>query len=121
MAAKEHRKTHDNERTEKMIPLITAETAFRQRVCELVFGFNIFDLVYLLDQMGSSAFKNHLHYCFTVFKNVTQGSEVRRLCVCGNVIHIDYLNIISVDVFLRLGVGVFPLGFVTGLPVLVGS
>ena len=37
MNTKEPRKTHDDERTEKMIPLITAETAFRQRVCELVF------------------------------------------------------------------------------------
>ena len=34
----------DVEQTEKMIPLITGEIAFRQPICELVFGVNIFDL-----------------------------------------------------------------------------
>ena len=32
------------EQMEKMIPLIMAQVAFRQQVCELVFGVNIFDL-----------------------------------------------------------------------------
>ena len=46
MAAREHRKTHVVEQTEKVVPLIAGEIAFRQHVCELVFGVNIFDLDY---------------------------------------------------------------------------
>ena len=45
MAAREHRKAHDVEQSEKMIPFITSEIAFRQHICELVFGNNKFDLV----------------------------------------------------------------------------
>ena len=37
MAATEHRKTHDVEHTEKIVPLITCEITFGQHVCELVF------------------------------------------------------------------------------------
>ena len=33
MDAREHRKDHDVERTEKMIPFITSEIALRQHVC----------------------------------------------------------------------------------------
>ena len=43
MAAREHRKTHNVEPTEKMIPLITGEIGFRQQISELVFRVNIFD------------------------------------------------------------------------------
>ena len=35
---------HDVEQTEKMIPFITSETAFRQDVGKLVFGINVLDL-----------------------------------------------------------------------------
>ena len=37
MAARICRKTHDVELTEKMVPFITSETAFRRTVGELVF------------------------------------------------------------------------------------
>ena len=40
MAAGKHRKMHDGEQTEKMIPLSTGEITSRQHVCELVFGVN---------------------------------------------------------------------------------
>ena len=43
MAAREHRKIHDVKQPEQMIPLITGDIAFRQHVCELVFGVKIFD------------------------------------------------------------------------------
>ena len=36
MAAKEHREPRDVEQTEKMVPVVTREIAFRQHVCELV-------------------------------------------------------------------------------------
>ena len=83
MAAREHRRPHDVERTEKMIPLITGEIAFRQQVCELVFGVHIVDLdlgVHIdsvkqpikRDSVGSgdvshrrtSAFNDRLDHCF---------------------------------------------------------
>ena len=38
--------THNVEQTEKMIPFITSETAFRQNVSEVVSGIDIFDLVF---------------------------------------------------------------------------
>ena len=132
MAAREHRKTHDVDQTDKTIPLITSEIAFRQHVCELVFGVRIFDLDFWIqvdsvkqpikrdDSVGSghvshrrtSAFDNHLHYRFSVLRNQKEGAKVRTFCVCGNVIHIELFKIISARVFLRFGVGVFPLGFV---------
>ena len=114
-----------------MIPFITSETALRSTLSELVFGINVFDLdlgVHVesvkqpikrntvgsghVSRCRTSAFDNHLDYRFIVFENVRQGAKVRRFCVCGNVSHIEQLNIISVDAFHRLGVGVFPLLFV---------
>ena len=44
MVARRHRKIHDVKQWENMIPLITGEVAFRQHVCKLVFGVNIFDM-----------------------------------------------------------------------------
>ena len=44
MVTREHRKAHDVEQTEKLIPFITSEIAFRQDVCEMVFGISVFDL-----------------------------------------------------------------------------
>ena len=44
MAARRHRRIHDVEQTEKMIPLITGPKTIGHRICELVFGVNIFDL-----------------------------------------------------------------------------
>ena len=41
LAARERRKTHDVQQTEKMIPLITGETTFRQRVRELFFWWQL--------------------------------------------------------------------------------
>ena len=44
VAARKRRKIHEVKQSEKMIPYITGDIAFRQHVCELVFGVNIFDL-----------------------------------------------------------------------------
>ena len=85
-----------------MILLITSETAFRQKIWELVFGTDMFDLDLWVqvdsvkqqikrDSLGSehvshrrtSAFNNHVDCCFTVFKNVMQGAKVRMFCVCA--------------------------------------
>ena len=114
-----------------MVPLITCEASFGQHVSKLVFGINVFDLDFGVqidsvkqpikrNSVGSghashrrtSALNNHPDYRFIVLNSVKQGSKVKKFCVCGNVIHIEQFNIISVGVFLRLGVGVFPSGFV---------
>ena len=60
MAGRKHRKIHDVKQSEKMLPFITGEIAFRQHVCELVFGVNIFDLdfgesTFILSNNQSSA------------------------------------------------------------------
>ena len=44
MAPRKHRKSHDVKQTEKVLPLMTGEIAFRQHNCELVFGINTFVL-----------------------------------------------------------------------------
>ena len=46
MAARKHRKFHNGDQTKKITPLITRETAISQQVSELVFGVNIFDLIF---------------------------------------------------------------------------
>ena len=46
LAAREHRKTHDVEQTEKMTPLITCAASFGYQVSQLVYGVNIFDSDY---------------------------------------------------------------------------
>ena len=87
MATGKQRKAHDEEPTEKMVPLFTIEIPFRQHVLGLVFGFNVFqlDFGFQVDSVkqpikrssvGSghvshrwtSAFDNHLDYRFIVFK-----------------------------------------------------
>ena len=87
-----------------MVPIVTRETAFRQKRPRV--GFWYMDLVVQIsavkqpierNSVGSghvfhrrtSAFNNHLAYCFIVFKSVKQSAEVRRFCVCGDVIHIE--------------------------------
>ena len=44
MVARVRRKTHDVEKTQKVIPLIPRETSFGWNVSKVVFGVNIFDL-----------------------------------------------------------------------------
>ena len=107
MAATKHREVHDVEQTEKMIPLITCEIASGQHVCEFVFGVNMLDLDIGVhtgpikqpirrnsvgsghaSHRGTSFFDDHLDHCFVAFKIVQLGFELRRTCVCGNVIHI---------------------------------
>ena len=89
MTARKHRRIHDVEQTEMMIPFITIEITFRQHVGELVFGINVFhvDLWVQIDSVkikiqrnsvGSglvshrqtSVLDDHFDHCFVVFKNV---------------------------------------------------
>ena len=44
MTTRKHRKTHDVDHSEKMIPFITSEMAFRPHVCDMVLGIYVFDL-----------------------------------------------------------------------------
>ena len=57
--------------------------------------------------VGLSSLNNHLDYCFIIFEIFEQGAEVRKFCVCGNMIDSDQFETISVGVFLRCGVGAF--------------
>ena len=70
-----------------MVPFLTSETAFRQNVGELVFGIDILDVDFevqvdsikwpvqrnsvssgYVSHHRTSAFDNHLDYCFMVIK-----------------------------------------------------
>ena len=110
MASKICRKDQDTAQKQKVVPLISRETSFGQNVSELVFGDNIFDLD-LVVQVGSvkqpvksntvssrhmshretSSFDCHFDDSFIVFKNVQLRLIVRRMCVCGYVIHLTQL------------------------------
>ena len=92
------------------------------------FGVNVFDLdlevqvdsvkqPVLHDSVGSrhvsqcwtSALDDHLDHSFGVFKNVKLRLTLRRVCVCGNVVHMRQL--INISVSLLFGVGfVIPCG-----------
>ena len=106
MAARIHRVSHNVEQTKKMVPLITCETLFGQHVKELVFGVTIFDLDFGIqidsvkqpikrNSVGSgqvshcwtSSFDDHLDYWLIVLKSVQLRLALRRMCVCGYVVH----------------------------------
>ena len=88
----------DIKQGQQMIPFITCEIPLCQDVCELVFGVDVFDLDFGVqinsieqpiksDSVGSgdvshcrtSAFNNHLDYCFIVLKHIQQSFLTRRL------------------------------------------
>ena len=89
--------------SENIIPFNTFEIAFRQHVCELLLGVNIFDFDFGVqvvkypiksDSAGSghvshrrtSAFTDHFDHGFVVFKIVQLGFEVIKFCACDNVV-----------------------------------
>ena len=106
MAAGQHREIHDVEQTKKMVPLITREITFTQHVSELVFGVNIIDLFYGVQInsvkqpnetlcyrdtrliVGLPALYGRFDHSFIIFKNMQLSFELRRTCVCDNVIHV---------------------------------
>ena len=118
MAAGKHWEIHDDEQTKKMTPPITCEVSFGQRVCELFFGVNKFDLdcgvlqfnpikqPIQRNSLGSghvshrrtSALYDHFGHSLTVFKNVHLIFELRRSCARDNVIHIGQFINFSVTV-----------------------
>ena len=51
----------------------------------------------------TSAFNDHFDHCFVVFKNVQLRLALRRMCVCGDVIHLRHLTIISVSLWFGFG------------------
>ena len=93
IGARGHGLAHDVELTEMMVPFITYATAFRQNVGELVFRINVFDLDFgiQMDSVKSpieldsvsghvshrrtSAFNNHLDYCFIFFKYIRKAPK----------------------------------------------
>ena len=44
MAASECGVTHDVEQMQQIVPIVMCEIAFRQHVCELVFGIDVLNL-----------------------------------------------------------------------------
>ena len=102
----------------KMIPLITCKITFGPHVSKLVFGVNILDLdlwfqvdsveqpikrnsvgCRLVPHCWTSSFENHLDDSFVVFKNVQKSLASRRICVCGDVIHMRQLLNLSLSRF----------------------
>ena len=111
---------------EKIVPLITCETALRQYVSELVFGVNIFDLdcgvqvdpvkqPVKRNSVGSRyvshcwtrALDDHLDHCFIIFKNVEPRTRLRRLHVSENIIEVASFKIVELNWSLNLVLGVF--------------
>ena len=113
-----NREIHVVQQSKKMIQFITCKTTFGQRVCELVLGVNKFDLdlgvqVNSVKQpikrnsVGSgyvshgwtSALNDHFGHCFVIFKDVQLRLTLRKVCVCGYVVHMRQLINISVSLF----------------------
>ena len=104
-----------------MVPFFTGEVAFGQQVRLLVFGVNVFDLDLLLQvdsvkqpikrdfvhsghmsHRRTSTFNDHLDHCFVVFKDVQLSLALRRIFVCGDVVHMRQIINISVCLGLDL-------------------
>ena len=97
----------DIKQTQKVVPFITCEVSFGQNVCELVFGVDVFDLdlgvqvisvekpvksnsvaPWNMSECQTSAFDDHLDYCFVFFKDVQHSSFMTRIRVWGDKIDI---------------------------------
>ena len=122
MAAGKHREIPDIQQTKKMVPLITCEASFGQHVCKLVFGADKLDLNLGVQinsvKHPSRATLQVFDTCFIVgllpltiilitaslfSKNVQLRFTLRRVCVCGDVIHMRRLINISVSLLFRIG------------------
>ena len=113
-------------KTKKMVRLITCEVTFGQHVSKLVLGVNIFDLdfgVEIVDSVkqpiqrnsvGSghvshrrtSALYDHFDHIVIVFKNEQLSLQLKRTCICDNVIHIWQFINVSVTASFQLGLGI---------------
>ena len=122
MAARDHREIHDIQQTKKIVPLITCEITFAQNVSELVLGVNIFDLdlgsKLILSNNKSSATLRVLDTCLIVTllplmiilitaslssRMYNWGLAVRRICVCGDVVHMRQFLKISDSLLFGFG------------------
>ena len=56
MTTRKHRKTHDVDQSEKMIPFITSEMAFPPHVCDMVLGIYVFDLDFGVQATSGTTF-----------------------------------------------------------------
>ena len=50
-----------------------------------------------------SVLSDHFDHCFIVFKNVQLGLALRRICVCGDVVHVRQSINISVSLLFEFG------------------
>ena len=117
-----HRLSHNIEPLEKMVPFVASECAYGRHVCQLVSSVDIFDLDLRIEvdpdkqpikrnSVGSgfvshcwtSALDDHLDHNFTVFKNVQLRLTLRRVCVCGNAVHMRQLINISGSLLFAVG------------------
>ena len=122
MAAGKHRDFRAVQQSKKMVPFITRKTTFGQHVHELVFGVNIFDLdlgvqvdsfkktshaqlcgFLTRSHRWTLAFDDHFDHCFVVLENVQLRLALRRIFVCGDVVHMRQLINISVSFLFGLG------------------
>ena len=112
IAARECRKIHDVKQMRKTVPFVTRDTTFKQHVCHLVFGVDMFDLN-LGTQIDSverpiqrnsvcprnmfhrwaSSFDDHCDNCLFIFKDVQTRFTMRRVCVHWNFICIRQINL----------------------------
>ena len=98
----------DIEQTEKMIPLVKGDFAYRQHVCELVsvstnLIWMLFWSIFILSNYWSSETlwvwvkdlivglrpEKHLDYRFIIFNHVKQSVKWVFFAFCGNIIHIE--------------------------------
>ena len=103
MTERVHRKAHDVEQTEKMIPSITGEIACRPHNCETRLNINIFDLTFgfqvdsvkqpiMGNSLGSehmshcwtSAFDDHFNHGFVILKDVQRRTQSRNFAFDGS-------------------------------------
>ena len=113
-----------------LVPIITCEITFSQLVSELVLGVHVFDLDVGVqidsvkqpiqrNSVGSghvshrrtSTLYDPFDHSFIVFKVVQLSFELRRNCVCDNVIHIGQFLNVSVTASFRFDVGIGALDF----------
>ena len=114
MAARKHREIHDVEQTKKMNPLITCKVSLGQYVCELLFFVSMYLIwilgsTLILSSNQSSATLWVLDTCLIVgllpFMIILQlRLTLRRVWVCGDVVHMRQL--INILVSLLFGVGI---------------
>ena len=109
MAVRQHREIHDVEQTKKMVPLITREIT-KWSTCPQVGSWcqptqrNSVGSGHV-PHRRTSALYDHFDHSFIILENAQRTFELRRTCVCDNVIQVrQFINNLVTSFFLKLGV-----------------